>query len=413
MRNNRLKLVGPFSQVLTMEGLPLKGPLSDDSMEILEDAGVIVSGGIIEATGSFRELKSLVSDVEAVEGQCTLVAGLVDAHTHICWAGSRAGDYARRLSGESYTEIADKGGGIWSTVLATRRAPEDELAKLTALRANRLLSQGITTAEVKSGYGLDTRAEIKMLSAIRKADALTKATLVPTCLAAHIKPRDFTGTARQYLEQAIHQLFPIVKERQLSNRIDIYVDEGAFTVSDARFYLEAARRMGFDLTMHADQFTGGALRLAAEMQLLSADHLEVSREEDIRLLSESRVIPVVLPGSSMGLGTAFAPARRMLDAGASLAIASDWNPGSAPMGNLLMQASVMGMAERLTMAETLAAITFRASAALGLSDRGRLSAGCQADFIAFPCADYREILYSQGSLTPSSIWKNGERIYNL
>ena len=291
--------------------------------------------------------------------------------------------------------------------MKTREAGEDELAGNVIRRSKRMLQAGTTTIEVKSGYGLNTGSELKILSAVRKADEIAGADLVSTCLAAHIKPTDFKGTEREDLDHIARELLPVVRSGHLSRRVDIYIDEGAFSVEDARIYLDEAKRLGFDVVVHADQFSCGGAQLAVEAGAISADHLEISSEEDIRLLAHSGVIPVVLPGSSMGLGSAYAAARKLLNAGASLAIASDWNPGSAPMGNLLLQAAVLGMFEKLTMTETLAAITSRAAKALHLNDRGILKPGMLADFIAFPCIDYREILYNQGAMEPEMVWKKG------
>jgi imidazolonepropionase len=407
---HKLKLIGPFRQLLTMDHLTGAGPLPDSQLEIIENAGILVKDGVIEATGPFRELKTLTQDIEQVDGAFTAMPGLVDAHTHICWAGTRAGDYAMRLAGSTYADIAGQGGGIWSTVSATRTAQRDELIRLTVQRADKLLAQGTTTLEVKSGYGLSLEGELKMLETIDHARQLTHANLVPTCLAAHMKPKDFDGSNREYLEFLVRELLPMVRSRNLSQRVDIFIEEGAFTADEGRYYLAKAKKLGFDLVVHACQFTSGGLHVACELGALSADHLETLTDEDIRLLATCTIIPVVLPGASLGLGGTFAPARRILDAGASLAIASDWNPGTAPMGNLLMQAAVMGMSEKLTMAETLAALTSRAATALRLSDCGIIRTGMKADFIAFQCSDYREILYNQGGLMPELIWCKGEQV---
>jgi imidazolonepropionase len=407
MKGSKLRLIGPFRQAINMDNLLAKGRLSDDQLEIIDHAGILINGEVIEAIGAFRELKSLTSVIEPIEGDLVALPGFIDVHTHMCWSGSRAMDYAMRLSGKSYLEIAQKGGGIWSTVMKTREAKQEDLTLLTARRAEILLHQGTTSVEVKSGYGLDADTELKILAAIHKANDVSRADLIPTCLAAHIKPRDFEGSARDYLDYLVQELLPVVKSRTLSKRVDIYVDEGAFDKQDALHYLSAAKKLGFDLVVHADQFSSGGARLAVEVGALSADHLEVITGDDIQLIADSNVIPVALPGASLGLGAGFAPARKLLDAGASLAIASDWNPGSAPMGNLLMQAAVLGIYEKLTMAETLTAITCRASAALRLTDRGILKPGMLADFIAFPCSDYREILYYQGGMMPEIVWKRG------
>ncbi len=392
-----------------MDGLSVKGVLPDDRFPVISNAGILVNAGKIEAIADFRELKSLNADVEDVEGNCVVMPGMIDVHTHLCWAGMRAKDYAMRLSGKTYLEIAQQGGGIWNTVTATRAEGNEELTGITIERAQRLLKQGTTTIEVKSGYGLDVSSELKMLNCIKDANNQAGADLIATCL-AHIRPKDFNGTALQFLELLVAELLPRVKENHLANRVDIYVDVEAFNRDDARYFLTEAKEMGFELTVHADQFTPGGVSLAVELGALSADHLEASTEKDIKLIANSKVIPVVLPGASIGLGAPFAPARRLLDAGASLAIASDWNPGSAPMGNLLMQAALLGVYEKLTMAETLSAITFRAARALGLTDRGALIPGMLADLIAFPCSDYREILYNQGGMMPVTVWKEGRRI---
>jgi imidazolonepropionase len=407
---HKLKLIGPFTQALTMDGIGIRGPLADSQLELISHAGILVNGEKIEAVGPFRELKSLTPIVESVEGNQVILPGMIDVHTHLCWAGTRAGDFAMRLAGRTYLEIAQQDGGIWSTVTKTRQAPLEELTSITARHADHLLSLGTTTVEVKSGYGLNADDEWKMLKAIQNANKITQADLVPTCLAAHIKPRDFEGSSREYLDYLIRELLPRIRNEQVCHRLDIYVDEGAFNAEEALYYLTAAKEHGFDVVVHADQFTRGGVKLAVEVDALSADHLEVSSDDDIKLLARSNVIPVTLPGASLGLGVKFAPARKLIDAGASLVIASDWNPGSAPMGNLLMQAAVLGTFEKLTMMETLAAITSRAAHALRLSDRGILKAGMLADFITFPCSDYREILYYQGGMRPEIVWKRGKRV---
>lgn len=406
----QLKLIGPFRQVLTMDDLPSRGPLSDIQLEIVENAGILVSGDIISAVGPYQELTQLASSIETINGNYVLMPGMIDVHTHICWAGTRAPEYAMRLAGDDYTRVANKGGGIWSTVQKTREATEDQLVEITVNHANKMLQQGITTIEVKSGYGLNTESELKMLRAIRQANKFTAADLIPTCLAAHTKPKDFKGSSKEYLQYIVNELFPVIIDEQLTSRVDIYIDTGAFSVSESYAFLAEAVKAGFDVVVHADQFADGGLIVATEIGALSADHLEVSTPEDIGMLSKSDVIPVVLPASSLGLGHTFAPARKILGSGCSLVIASDWNPGSAPMGNLLTSAAILGIYEKLTMSETLAAITCRAAPALKLTDRGIIKPGMLADFIAFPCSSYKEIIYHQGGLMPDVIWKKGRRV---
>lgn len=408
----QLKLIGPFTQIVTLRGLPIKGPIADDQLEVISGGGILINGSQIFQVGQFDALTKSHPDaaIEESYGGQTLIPGFIDCHTHCCFAGNRARDYAMRLSGKSYLEIAKTGGGIWDSVLQTRSASLPELATLTAKRVNRLLHCGTTTIEVKSGYGLNTESELKMLRAIDQTRSATKATLVSTCLAAHLKPRDFDGDDNTYLQHVLTDLLPRIREEDLANRVDIFIEESAFETTAGRRYLHHAKQLGFTVTVHADQFSTGGSALAVACGAASADHLEVSGEGEIALLATSETVAVVLPGASIGLGMRFAPARKLLDGGASVAIASDWNPGSAPMGELLVQAAILGAYERLTIAETIAGITFRAAAALRLTDRGRLEKGMLADMQAYPTNDYRDILYNQGALKPTTIWKAGERI---
>ncbi len=311
---------------------------------------------------------------------------------------------------KSYLEIAKAGGGIWHTVTSTRNASLEELSALTKERAKAQLREGITTCEVKSGYGLSVESELKMLRAIRKTDKESPVDIVATCLAAHMKPKDFEGTASQYLEKMATELLPTVLEEGLAYRVDAFVEQSAFSVEESLPYLQKAKDMGFEIAVHADQFTTGGSELAVRLGAVSVDHLEASGEKEAKLIAESELTAVALPGASIGLGDRFAPARTILDKGGKLAIASDWNPGSAPMGKLLLQASILGTFQHLTIAETLAALTIRAAAALHLNDRGSLVKGNLADIIAFPCQDFREIIYRQGAILPKKIWKRGELV---
>ena len=409
-------LIGPFTQLLTLEGLPLKGPLRDGELTVLPGAGILLREGKVVQTGPYEALQAAAKGMGAREvslpGPCVGLPGFVDAHTHSCFAGSRARDYALRNSGSTYLEIAAAGGGIWDSVRQTRAASPGQLEALLLERAEKFLSSGITTLEVKSGYGLSVDGELRMLRAVRAASEKTAMDLVPTCLAAHTLPRDFDGPAQQYLEMLQKELFPILLGEGLARRLDIFVEQGAFSPDQAVPYLLAGRSLGFDLTVHADQFSTGGSAVAVRCGARSADHLEASGPEEIRALAGSDVVAMALPGASLGLGCGFTPARALLDAGACVAIASDFNPGSAPMGDLLTQAAILGAFEKLSGAEVLAGITFRAAAALGLQDRGRLLPGMKADLVVFPTDHFDEILYHQGQLRPSAVWKDGACVLN-
>lgn len=393
-----------------MDHLSDRGHLSDEHLEIIPNGGIVHREGKIVEIGNFNLLKEKYNtlNIEWLEGDYVGLPGMIDVHTHICWAGSRANDYALRLSGKSYLEIGAMGGGIWDTVLKTREATVEELAELTERRAYKLLKLGVTTIEVKSGYGLSVEQELKILEAIAFAAKRSTADLIPTCLAAHILPKDFEGNKTEYLELIAGKLLLEVLNKKLTNRVDIFVEKGAFSLQAAKSYLLKAKEMRFDIVLHGDQFSVGAATLANDVQALSIDHLEGANEVEIAILADGNVIPVVLPGASLGLGEPFAPARKLLDAGTSLVIASDWNPGSAPMGNLLVEAAILGTMEKLTMSEVWAAITCRAAKALNKMDRGVLKQGYLADIIAFKTDDYKEILYQQGQLRAGMVWKNGE-----
>ncbi len=407
-------ITGPFRQLLTMDHLPIKGSLKDSQLEVVEEAGIVHQEGKILEVGLFKDLCSKYDSpkyqIQFIDSDTIALPGLVDPHTHICWVGSRENDYSLRLEGKSYSEIAQNGGGIWNTVTKTRSASIDELKNLLTARAMRQLKAGITTCEVKSGYALSLEGEIRLLELIRSVNQDLPIDLISTCLAAHIKPKDFKGNAKEYLQLLAEKLLPKMRAANLTNRVDIFVDEDAFKVEEAEKYLLKAKELGFDLVVHGEQFSSGGVALAIKVGAKSVDHLEKISPKEIELLAASDVVAMALPGASIGLGYQFAPARKLLDAGCCLAVGSDWNPGSAPMGDLLVQTAILGAFEKLSNAEQLSAITFRAANALNLNDRGILKKGNVADFIGFPGRNYKEILYQQGMLKPAHIWKNGNRI---
>ncbi len=397
-----------------MDRLPDSGPIRDDSLEIISNGSVLIENQnivkILPKNNSKKASHSPEIKVDELQEDAVLMPGLIDAHTHICYAGTREEDYARRLSGESYLEIAKQGGGILNTVRKTRAASQQELEQSLMERARTHLLRGVTTCEVKSGYGLTKDAELKMLRAIHALNQKgSLPDLVPTCLAAHVKPEEFQDH-NEYLNYILHELLPAIKSENLSDRVDIFIEEGAFNPEISLKFLKQAKASGFSVTIHADQFSKGGSEVASKVGAISADHLETSEDREFEMLKSANVIANVLPGASTGLGMPFAPVRKMLNAGLTVTISSDWNPGSAPMGDLLTLASMLGADKKLTTAETLSALTNRAAKALELNDRGLIKTGYLADMIAYPCSDYREILYHQGSLKPHRIWKNGEKV---
>ena len=402
---NNISIIGPFKQILPLSDLPIKGPINDSELVIHEDAWIAIDNDKIVDIGVNLNQKYPESPVLELSEEFVLTPGLVDCHTHMVWGGNRSRDYTMRMSGKSYQEILAAGGGIFDSVNKTQLATSDQLARGLERRVRKQLADGITTMEIKSGYGLLPEHELRILRVIKEVSQNLSVDLVPTCLATHVCPKEYE--TKEFTELVLHELLPEIKEQSLSNRVDIFVEDNAFPVDLAESYLSDAKKLGFDITIHADQFTTGGSELAVKLGALSADHLEASTEREIDMLAQSDVVAVALPGASLGLGMQFTPARKLLDAGANLAISTDWNPGSAPMGDLLVQASLLGIYEKLSSAELLAGITFRAAKALGLSDRGRLSVGFQADMIAFPVKDYRDVFYNQGRVKPSMVWKKG------
>ena len=392
-----------------MVNLPERGAISDNSLEIIDDGGVVIEDGKIIEVGDFLSLSKNNLDVREITYPCVLLPGFIDSHTHVCHYGNRSDEYAKRNSGISYQQILEEGGGIHNTMNSTSNSTDEQLTDDTLNRLKRHFQEGVLTCEVKSGYAPNLEDEVRMLRIINEIDSSNDIDLIPTCLAAHVTPKKYESS-KKYLDSIVNELLPIIKEENLSNRVDIFIEEKAFSITEASNFLEKIKN-DFYITAHANQFTSGGLKVGVDNGAVSVDHLEVITDQEIDYLSKSDTTGVVLPGCSLGLGIPFAPARKLLDYNCKVSIASDWNPGSAPMGDLLMQASLLGSTEKLSNAEVLAGITCRAANALSLEDRGSLENGKIADMIGFKTNDFRDILYNQGKLKPSFICKRG-KIYN-
>ena len=392
-----------------MVNLPERGAISDNSLEIIDDGGVVIEDGKIIEVGDFLSLSKNDLDVREITYPCVLLPGFIDSHTHVCHYGNRSDEYAKRNSGISYQQILEEGGGIHNTMNSTSNSTDEQLTDDTLNRLKRHFQEGVLTCEVKSGYAPNLEDEVRMLRIINEIDSSNDIDLIPTCLAAHVTPKKYESS-KKYLDSIVNELLPIIKEENLSNRVDIFIEEKAFSITEASNFFEKIKN-DFYITAHANQFTSGGLKVGVDNGAVSVDHLEVITDQEIDYLSKSDTTGVVLPGCSLGLGIPFAPARKLLDYNCKVSIASDWNPGSAPMGDLLMQASLLGSTEKLSNAEVLAGITCRAANALSLEDRGSLENGKIADMIGFKTNDFRDILYNQGKLKPSFICKRG-KIYN-
>jgi imidazolonepropionase len=381
-------LVRDLAQLATPAGTaaPLRGAALG-TVDVLEDAYVLCRGETIEAVGRMRDLPALDGDVVELDGSgCCAIPGLVDCHTHAAFGGDRVEEFSLRAAGASYEELHARGGGILSTVRATRAAGEDGLRQAVERHRGWMLRHGTTTFEAKSGYGLDRDTELASLRAIRAAGG------IPTWLGAHAVPPEFPD-ADAYLDFALAEVLP--EAATLAEAADVFLERGAFDAAQARRYLEACRAAGLALRLHGDQFTEqGAIPLAIELGARSVDHLEATGDDGVRALAANPVVGVVLPASALFLGRPMPPARALVDAGAAVALATDFNPGSAFCESLPLCCSLAATQLRLSPAEALAACTVNAAHVLGRADRlGRLAPGYRADVVLLGAPDWRHLAY--------------------
>lgn len=387
---------------------PAPGPQRGAAMRELarlENAALLVRDGVIAWVGAEKDAPK-VSQTHDLGG-VAVVPGLIDPHTHAIWAGDRLADFEARLAGVPYEEILARGGGIRSTMRATAAASVGELVHLARPRLEALLRSGAATAEVKSGYGLDFGAEVRMLEAVRELEATFPGTLAPTLL-IHVPP---TEGREEYVRGVCEELIPTVTARGLATAADVFCEREAFTVEETRAILMAARARGLGVKLHADQFHAlGGVELACELGALSVDHLEASGEAQIQALAGSNTVATVLPGVTLHLGLPAAPARRLVDAGACVAVGTDLNPGSSPLFSAALALALAVRLCGLTPAEALTAGTVNAAAALGLRDRGTLVPGARADFLALHSADWRDLVYTLGENPVRDVVVGGQHI---
>jgi imidazolonepropionase len=403
-------------QILTCAGGPApRRGAAMNALQVLRDAAVVTRGDVIVDVGPRRDIVKEHRDATHVD--CSgrvLMPALVDSHTHAVFGAPRAAEHEMRAAGLDYLEIARRGGGIHSSVRDVRGRTEKDLLHLARTRIKRLASFGVGTIEVKSGYGLTLEDELKLLRVIRTLSEELPVRLVPTFLGAHEIPLDHRDTAarrRDYVTTVIHEMIPRVARERLAVFADVFCETGVYTVDESREILLAARGAGLKLKLHADELTSsGGAELAVEMGATSADHLAAISESGIRALAASGTVATLLPSTMLFLGKpSQAPARRMIEAGLPIALATDFNPGTSPTVSLPL-ALTLGVSQlRLSAAESIIAATVNAAAAVGLSDQiGQIAPGYSADLALFEISDYRELPYWLGARVCRTLWTRGK-----
>jgi imidazolonepropionase len=407
-----LALIG--AQLVTLAG-PARPRVGPEMREpgIIANGGMFVRDGLIERVGTTAEIEPLIeADTEVVNARGQVVLpGFVDAHTHPVFGGTRVDEFEERSKGATYEEIAARGGGIQSTVNATRAMHDDRLLHVSSTYTDWFLQSGTTTIEAKSGYGLSLEDELKILRVINRLGSETFLRYVPTFLGAHSIPPEYRSRRDEYVSLIIEEMLPAIAQQKLAEFCDVFCERNVFTTDEAWKILSAARCHGMGLRIHADQLSlSGGAQLAAELGTVTADHLEHTDAAGIAALKKANVQPVLLPGSVYALGSKRYPtAREMIDAGLAVVLATDFNPGSSPTPSIPMILSLASTHLKMTPAEGITAVTINAAYSLNRgAELGSLEPGKIADFVIHDCFDYRDIAYFFGIQHPRSVYVRGK-----
>ena len=400
-----------ISELVTCAGGKKRGAAMNRT-GVIADGAFFVEGGTVREVGSRAELERKYASARQTDcGNCAVLPGFVDSHTHLTFAGERSEEFCRRIGGEDYLSIMAQGGGIVQTVEATRAASEEDLAENAGSLLRRMLAEGVTTCETKSGYGLDTETELRQLRAVRRLRDTQPVQLVPTFLGAHAVPKG--QSAEDYLEFCLRESLPAAAESGLAEFADVFCERGAFSPEQSERYLRRAKELGLGLKVHADEMTplGGA-GLAVRLGAVSADHLLKVRDEDIGLLADSETVATVLPLTAFCLAEEYAPARRLIDRGAAVAVASDCNPGSCFSCSIPLLFAICCIHMKLTVDETITALTVNGAAACGRERQvGSIEPGKQADFVVLGCAKRQMLPYATGMNLVREVYLKGERVW--
>jgi imidazolonepropionase len=401
-------LITGISQLVTAEGAGSKHGRAMRDLKTVEQAAIAISAGVIVWTGKESEWKGK-TEFAVDAGSRAVVPGLIDPHTHAVWAGDRLADFDARTSGSTYEEILAAGGGIRSTIRATAAASRADLVALAKPRIDSLIASGATTIEIKSGYGFTPEAELAMLEAIQSLSAITPARIIPTLL-IHLPPA-VAAERCDYISQVCEELIPEVARRNLATSVDIFVEKEAWQLAEAETLFNRATQLNLAIKLHSDQFhcIGGS-ELGIRLGALSVDHLEASGLEQIAKIASSSTIATILPGVSLHLGIPSAPGRKLIDAGAAVAVGTDLNPGSSPLFSTSEALALSVRLNGLTAKEALVAGTVNAACALGIKSAGRLETGCPADFLILQSSDWRELVYTLGATPVREVWIGGMRV---
>lgn len=415
-------LIHSASQVLTLAGGPQRGKALG-TLGIIENGAVVLRDEKIVAVGTTEELKNAYPDEPTLDAnRCVLMPGFVDPHTHVIWAGDRADEFEMKMAGTPYLDILAAGGGILSTVRATRTASMETLMAQTRPRLLRMFRNGTTTVEAKTGYGLQASTELRLLKALLALDEESPLDIVFTFLAAHAIPAEYKDDPQAYTDEITNTMLPMLKEwwethapRKPLPFVDVFCETKAFTLEQSRQILTRAGSLGFPLKIHADEFDNlGGAALAAELKAASADHLVVTSDADIQALGKSDTVAVALPCTPFGLAEShYTPAKKLLEADAMLAIATDCNPGTSWNESMQFAIALACRYMKLTPAQAIAAATINSAQAIGRADViGSIEVGKQADMLILSVADYRQVGYRYGTNLVRQIIKSGQ-VYSV
>ena len=404
------------SQIVTVDtkGKNYKRGNELNEINSIENHSIILEDGIIKDVLPNSSLKINSSDIIVDVKDKIVLPGLVECHTHSAFAGSRANEFRMRLAGESYEEIAKKGGGINTTVKAVREASIEELINLLTKRVKYFISQGITSLEIKSGYGLDYENELKLLQAINYLKDISPIDIVPTFLGAHTFPPEFKDDHEGYIDLLIKKLIPHISLHKFAKYFDAFCEKTAFSSSEVDRIFSKAKESGLELKLHSEQFNNiGGIDIALRHNITSIDHLEVLENSKLDALANSEIVCTLLPGVSFFLNYQYAPARKLIDNNAIVALATDYNPGSSHISNLNFIMSLAALRMKMTIEETISAVTINASKAIGLNETtGSIEINKQADFAVFDTIEYSDIVYNVGKNLNCITIKNGEIIFD-